>query len=280
MKNSSSEKFFYLIAIMAVCGFHALLFVLFRFETPEKGAEDQNIRHLANVTMLPIEKNPALPWQANLIASLELLDPTVLSLPNTSYGFSNVRSLEFERPFSEITAYDMAVELTPAPPFSPIQIGDPVDDLIHAVNSKSRLEIASDFHDVSPPTRVGSNIYWTNADGTILDRLPSVSLSKETDDDKQLITSGPTQLQVILVETLVRVRLLGSCGNPQLDEIAVKTLRRYFLAEQSKSTTDVKTNYELDGGNSVIYAHWRFASEVSETVNLNAEDLPDDWNRF
>ena len=271
MKKSSSEKFFYVIATIVGAGFYALLFSLFKFEIKAKATKDKSYRHLADVIMLPIEKNPSLPWQKNLIAALDLLDPTIMSLPNTSYGFSNVRNLEFERPIRPLAPYNIQIEFQSTLQHKPLQFTAPIDDLLHAININNRLEIGPISNDESSDPPLKPSVYWTDIDGNILDHLPPISVSDVIKGEEQRITSGPTPLQVVFSDNLVRVRLQGSCGDPQLDQIALTNLLRYFTAEQAKSTSGTQNESEVRKAIK-IFAYWRFANEINETVNINMED--------
>lgn len=278
MKKSYPDKFSLAIAIILSLGFYTLLFFLFRFHIRVVEVNKKPLRRLADVMMLPLEKNPVLPWQKNLIASLELLDPTIMSLPNSSYGFSNVRSLEFERPLKPLTPYQMMMELT-TPPSSPSLLPTPpIDDLLFAINQKNRLE-RNVSHGKSTTVGLDSVVYWTNGEGDIQERFPKISLDEFTEEGQKLTTLGPTQLQVSNRKDVVRIKVLNSCGNPRLDKMAVDSLRRYYTKEQAKVSPDVADN-EGPKKIATIFAYWRFADQVDETPNIDIKENLRDWDRF
>ena len=280
MKKSHPEKLFIVIATILASGFYGILFVLFNFETKVKATEGKNYRNLADVIMLPLEKNPTVPWQESLIASLELLDPTIMSLPNASYGFSKVRSLEFERPVREHTPFQLEIEYSPHIHNSSLVFTELIEDLLRAINVNNTLESATTLRKESSWPSLDSSVYWTDVNGTVLEHFPLVSLEQSIDGEERIATSGPTELHVIFQDDLIRVKVISSCGNPKLDELAVNSLRRYFMVKQSKSLPNAEKIADEFKGKSKIYAYWRFTREVDETMNINPEDGSDDRHWF
>ena len=166
MKSPPSGKLYLFLAFILSGGYYALLGVSFNFEPETVQFEKRGYRPLADVTMLPIEKNPALTWQRNLIASLELLDPTIMSLPNISYGFSKIRSLEFERPLQPLSSFPVEVGYISVPQTSRIQFTPPILDLIYAINIGKSLEPNSSqrkVNDLLSPKK--SQVFWTDGQG-------------------------------------------------------------------------------------------------------------------
>ena len=274
MKKSYPEKFSVVIAIFLSFGFYMLLFALFQFRPRTAPSEDKPFRHLADVIMLPLEKDPIFPWQKNLIASLDLLDPTIMSLPHAVYGFSNIRNLEFERPVKPLTPYQMDVEFASPAPTSESIVTKPIDDLFSAMNSNNSFEPALST-DKQPSVVMDSVVYWTNDEGTVQEKLPAISLKEIAKDDKKLTTLGPTHLFVLYRGGFARIQLVNSCGNKQLDKVAINSLRRYYTKEQAKLTSNT-SNSERKKEGIDIFAHWRFAEEIDESININGKDHHND----
>ena len=278
MKKSYTDSVFLVSAIILSLGFYALLFLPFQYQARVAPIKDKPFRHLADVVMLPLDKSPLFPWQSNLIASLELLDPTIMSLPNASYGFSNVRNLEFERPIKPLAPYQMRIDYAPAPAPSQFVATPPIGDLFFAMNSTHFLK--QHTPQSHPGARLDSSVYWTNAAGDIQEYLPSISLKDVTTNGQKLTTLGPTQLEISYRGNLARVKVLTSCGISQLDKMAVDSLRRYFTREQAKLPASSSSSSEEGLEGNQVFAYWRFASEVRESANIHSKEKLYDWDWF
>ena len=277
MKNSYPDSLSWIFAIILSLGFYALLFFPFQFQARVTPSKNKPVRHLADVVMLPLGKDSNFPWQNNLIASLELLDPTIMSLPNSSHGFSNVRSLEFERPIEPLPPHPIGADLAQEPVQTQFFVTPPISDLFSVINATHFLE--HQLPKPKPRLTMDSTVYWTNEGGEILDHLPSISLKDAAENGKKLTTFGPTQVVISYRGDLARVKLLNSCGIPRLDKMAVDSLRRYFTKEQAKLTA-TSSNKQEAKKDTQIFAYWRYASEVSESANIHSENKLYDWDWF
>ncbi len=229
---------------------------------------------LADVTLLPLDTEPVYPWMANLVASLELLDPTVLSLPNTSKGFSKIRNLEFQRPLVPVEPHEFEIHFDTALTFPALTLTEGVSDLMLSMHHGKVRELAP-IHVAEPPP-IASQVLMVNDAGGIIDYLPPLSMDTAAGDGGPLITEGPTRLHVSMRKALVRVQLEQSCGNSELDQLAVGALRQYYILEIA-NTPDPEIGVIRDP---VVWIHWRYRPEIEERRELQMEELFDDTHQF
>lgn len=261
----------YLIASVLAVSCYVAGAALFKVDNGPRAADKKATRSLATITMLPIERTPAFNWQRNLIASLDLLDPTIMSLPNATFGFSGARSLEDELPIQDPSPVEFTfrqstnpsppeIAITPPPPSSaPLLIEE---DLNAAWATQATQE----------PPPMEPRVYWTDDSGTAVPRMPDLDLGAIAAGDTPIVTSGPTRLRVLSQVASVRVRIVQSCGQPALDQLAVRQLRNYLAIMAAKGES-----MPTGDSSGAYYAHWRWLPFVQEKKVFDTEEWHDQY---
>ncbi len=264
-------KLQYFIASLIVSFIYFILFTGFKL-APGETALTKPVRELADVTMLPIEPNAPFRWQRNLIATLELLDPTIMSLPNTSYGFSRIRNLEFERPLEPLPSYEFDIQLQDQAPAGEIYFIEPVGDVLESFNHERLTKLDSKLQVSSKPSPIAPDVYWTDQNGAVQTDLAHMSLADIVSDETAFTTTGPTVVSLSSRNELVRVRLIKSCGNPILDQRAVDHLHRTFAVRYAKTASSDTNGMLGDDRTLILSAHWRFAEGIDDDDHIGEEN--------
>lgn len=261
----------YLFATALAVGCYVAGAVLFKIDNGPRAADKKATRSLATITMLPIERTPAFNWQRNLIASLDLLDPTIMSLPNATFGFSGARSLEDELPVQAPPPVEFTFRQSTVPSPPEIAIAPPPP-------SSAPLLIEEDLNafwaakaaQKAPPME--PLVYWTDDSGTAVPRMPDIDLAAIANGDAPMITSGPTRLRVLSQAASMRVRIVQSCGQPALDQLAVRQLRNYLVIMAAKGES-----MPTGDSSGTYYAHWRWLPFVQERKVFDTEEWHDQY---
>ena len=257
------SKTYYFLAIVIVLSFYGILVFLFSFKAPVMNIDNSQPGYLADVTMLPIERDPKFTWQRNLIASLDLLDPTVLSLPNPRYGFSVVRNLEFERPIEDFKPDKIKLQYSPRPPLSKILFNNSTTTLVDIVRFKGINDL-----DGAMPTPIlyqkyDPFAYWTKESGDIVESIPPIPSEEIERLDDGTTVDGPTFLSVSIERDFARIRIVDSSGNKQLDELAISYLRRHLMKQLWAAQTEIDSEISTNDEN-VLVVHWRYLDNIKE----------------
>ncbi len=265
-----------LFAFIGATLFYGGFIVLFDY-TPSLNAHNQP-SHLADVIFLSIDKSQANDWQKNLIASLELLDPTVLSLPNPHHGFSRIRSFEFERPVEPFPDYEFTIAEIQHSLFPPITLTTPINDVLAAINNfqNSQLQINQDATPKYPT--LNATMYWSNHRGEIMPRIPIIPNDALSRLGDQIVTTGPSIFLAEQHQKLTRIKIVTSCGAPELDQIGLLHLQQYFSRIHFLSPAEGEDNNAMlipDHG--LILGHWRLVPGINEQKTMQKEkpfDVP------
>lgn len=167
-------------------------------------------------------------WAENLYEWARLRDPTLLVLPNESRGFSKVRHRDLEIAPAEVPAYEFQVEAMAEKPHSPIAITGPETPLTEKLLAAWRSTRPARLEPViiQPFAR---GIFWRFHDGRPLTNPPDVSMDAVRSALNEAgFPKYPTSIRVSRLEAspTARVRVLQSCGNPVLDNLAVRAVRQ------------------------------------------------------
>lgn len=212
---------------------------------------------LPRVVMLPVDGPAVNPWHGQLLAWLDLRDPTVLSLPNSRYGFSKVLEGESARPLEERRVTGTLAEPAAAFQAAVPRIGpEPPEDVMGAVVtarlSRPRLQLPR-FAGV--PARHRQEPAWIDGRGLVLAWMPVPDLPEGAAASpppeavtellfERLPAAGDRQLPPVL-----RVRVVRSCGDARRDVAAAVTGRQVFqrrsLAEQAAVWLDGRERWRM-----------------------------------
>ena len=271
-------KTYYFIAALIVLGFYGILASLFTFEARVLAFENEEPEYLADVTMLPIEKDPQIPWQRNLIASLDLLDPTVLSLPNARYGFSTVRNYEFERPLEDSQPLDLDFQYNIRPPLPELTKNPTIENLAEINLLEGRPTNLTQIPTYIEYQQYDPFAYWTKENGELMESIPPIP-GKEFDQFNEEITiSGPTYLSISVQPDFARVKIVKSCGDNEVDRLAENYLRRYLTKHLWAAQKESETKWS-HANNTILLVHWRYLTKVKEADISTIEGVKNDWNR-
>ena len=270
--SRTSRRFYYrrdyLYAIVVVAAVYAAIIFGLRIESSAKAIDSNLEPDLGDVVFLPVERHVPpwqMKWQQHVLAWIDLLDPTIISLPNQTYGFSQIRNMEFERPFADFERMAFAGRYAqrPTPPSLQLTLG--VDDLLQYMERSRRM---------IPPAMAGTQqqvesralgIVWTDENGRTVDGLPVLDLGAYGIDLTVMRrTTGPTRIRVSPYYDQFRVRLIRSCGDTDLDAAAVTHLRRLFSSDNKNQTVLARKASPWLGEDSRFDVHWRFLGAVIE----------------
>ncbi len=267
----------YIIAVGISVMILVIFISLFNIDFGVKSVNGAINNPLSEITMLPIEKNPRYNWQKSLITTIELLDPTIMSLPSTDFGFSQVRNFEFAKKVESVSPVEFKINLTTGNTDMAVYI-DKSPKQLHSVlsSSYSQQSIGIDVVEKEMP-KIESQIYWTNRDGSIIS-----SLTQSFPEVKKILNetskiSGPTVILVAHEKTIIRTQILKSCGNFKFDQIALRHINSNKIKFQSQGNPN---NIQLKSMEQLrLSAHWRFLPEAdfSETIKLEESINVQDW---
>lgn len=247
---------------LALCG--ALLlhvpFLLFRLGPAAPPDSPRN--HRPRSVFIP-SAAPHTPSEKELLAWVQLADPTLLSLPDPAVGFSAPLLAPAPHAYTErVTPAPTATQIaerTFAPPDPP-----PTRSLEADLTRQWPVRIPATPEPPAIPA-LPAAVLWRFADGALLrgmGELPAADLrlALRTGAPRQ-----PTRFRVELpLGAPARVRLQASCGNSDLDRLALQRLGpRVLTWEQDVGRRELSPETEpftLDPGRSrVVEVEWRLA---------------------
>ena len=176
-------------------------------------------------------------WEPELIAWAEVVDPTLISLPHTTLGFSSVRLGKTHRLKVSIPAYKPRIDevdykLTPA---LELQLsGFNFSDLSTPPLQRPKLPVKA-----PTPKPVPQRVIWRTGQGQtiphMLRRLPD-DIQKQV---KPEALTGPTVIEIQKMRDFVRLRLLQSSGSRLLDRFATRLIgKKTAVAEAGKNSPE------------------------------------------
>ncbi len=250
---------------------------LFKIDFGIKATNTSANKPLSEITMLPIEKNPHYNWQRSLITTIELLDPTIMSLPSTNFGFSKVRNLEFAKKAGVVSQVDFKIDLTSESQDEPVKINTSPKSLISVFsNAYSQRSSNIDYVKEKMP-KIENHVYWTNRDGRVYPSLtqPLSNLKKSAIEPGKI--NGPTVILMIREKSIIRTQILESSGNDELDKIALRHINKTRVKVQS--TGNAKNAILNLKDQLVLYVHWHFLpdSDFSEALKSKDSIHVQDW---
>lgn len=184
-------------------------------------------------------------WERELYAWCFLADPTVLSLPDERFGFSDLRRGERILPLTAVSAYaEPAIPIvTDAfPEFAPVIPFEPFATAAGAKTTAPPVAIPEPEAVVALPTA----ILWRQADGTGMTPPPGW----DPDAARAVLRGEPLPSTVTCLEIdreppfdrrleCARVRIVQSSGNVAADLLAVRSVQTsLFQAERARDADD------------------------------------------
>ncbi|MFA6568477.1 MAG: hypothetical protein WCS96_09720 [Victivallales bacterium] len=236
-----------ILAVLVTVAAHLALYFIFILPKP---SESKIAPDLKKVVFLPLDKMPDSPVMANVIRWLEYGDPTLISKPSQKHGFSSVyhvsglRSPEPDldyrilhgRPKIKTSGFEevkldkepLGRELSKASDYKPAPV-PPAPFKIHKRN---------------PPEYP----CWRKDDGETLPQL-FADVDEIRKKIQTLRPEGKTVLKVTFYsnEFQPRPKVSVSCGNGELDSLAVETLiAKTALLPSSDRKTDEPCYIEIE----------------------------------
>lgn len=253
-----------IVLTAALCGAAAL------FEVKEPENEGLVPKQASQVVSLPdpLPRGTAPDgWQARVLAWADLRDPTVLSLPHPTRGFSGVRANEFERPVQDVVMAHFVFEAEELPrmaAFAPQTV--PV--LLHEEIVRQTRLAPPTVPSAGKRTVRPTGILWLDKDGAEQADIPPLVLPDPVDMEPQSIT-GDTVLNVRSDGKMLRVRIVRSCGSAALDGLALQHVRSDVLKRDPVPLgTEAKP---LADQNRELLVVWRNHPAVSDRRSLGED---------
>jgi hypothetical protein len=236
-KGSKAGRDLILAVIITVVA-HLVLYFIFILPKP---SESKIAPNLKKVVFLPLDKMPDSPVMKNLIRWLEYGDPTLISKPNQKHGFSSVYYVSGLRAPEPDLSYGIlrnkpkmktngieGIKLEKEPVVREVT---KVSDYIPAPIPQPPFQIQKK----NPPEYP----FWRKDDGKILPQLFS-NVDEIRKKIQELHPEGKTVLKVMFYskEFQPRPKVQVSCGNTELDTIAVDTIigRTALLSSSDRKT--------------------------------------------
>lgn len=228
-------------------------------------------------------------WVKNILAWRDVLDPTILFLPNQTYGFSIVYDGDFDRTAQNFERLEFGIEHQPLPSLSQASMSAGSDDFLEKMEY-ARLVLAPTIADAPVAMSRPQAILWTGRDGQPVQLLPELALPDAL-KDRSFTTNGTTRIVVHasgpMFPLAMRSRMSTyadnvqctgrrftitrsrSCGVTELDSLAVAHVTKWFnSAEAQTAMAEKAPAWLLDPA--YFECHWRLLPTITE--NPQPED--------
>ena len=162
-------------------------------------------------------------WEGEIRAWCKLADPTLLSLPNESLGFSRVRRQERVLPYSDVPPYEYSSAFTPERPLPELALAEdprPLADEISGTWESFPAPVPPD----PVATALPEGIIWRLPDGTVLDGMPALPEDDVRVAMAEKMPTAPTRIEVCRDARRLRVRVRRPSGSPQLDLLLLRVV--------------------------------------------------------
>lgn len=155
-------------------------------------------------------------------------DPTLLTVPNEYFGFSIIRNGKRQLPVKNISEYSFTIETTDEMPFIDINLGETFANLPNEISYAWQLNLTAIPEKMLPPSKsvYPNSFIWRLLDGRVINLpLPKDEMVKQ-ELEKTMLTANATRFLIYRIsKDRVRVRVEKSCGNKELDLMAIKVLK-------------------------------------------------------
>jgi hypothetical protein len=239
---------------------HVLFFRAFKAQSPQ-ASKQPGTRSEPDCVLLSPDRQGWY-WEKELRAWCKIADPTLLSLPNETLGFSSVRHQ------GKIEYYTGAPVFLPQVPLAseasvpelPVNLGLEVSEAIRKTwpIRPPQMPLAL------PPSRLPETVLWRLSDGTPLKDLPNYSKEQVLEVVKTLPPAGATRIEVVKSWRLLRFRVVQSCGNRDLDMLALGDLKEKLQPLSTGSERALSAELEsllpmVDGESHTVEVEWRLS---------------------
>lgn len=223
------------LGLLAAVVIHYGLTAALRF-APDKD-EKRRARKDPIVTTITGRGNLQI-WEPELIAWADVVDPTLISLPHTTLGFSSVRLGKTHRVDIAIPGYKPEIkEVNHENPggLDFALSGFNFEDLSTPPLQMPRLPVKAPI-----PNPVPQRVIWRTGQGKtiphMLRHLPD-DIQKQVDPEA---LTGPTVIEIRNMRNFVCIRLLQSSGSHELDRFATRLIgKKTAVAEATKISPQV-----------------------------------------
>lgn len=229
--GSDSGRKTLFMAIAAALLIHALLLVMFNLPEHEKLPEEKKLLKVSSIALND-------PGNRNIAGWIKNHDPALMLSPGHTGGYSSVLNADHPRKI---------LEDLPSPPLLSMP-GNPENrgNVRQVAAGSSAFELPSETFVLqcnkksnSTPKSICAVMYRNQCVSGVLEMLKKVPASASV-HGKRISKNMTTVLRVLpprFQDTLPRIELESSCGNAELDSLAMRSATSYF------SGTSVDGNY-------------------------------------
>lgn len=270
-KQVLPKRLFTELAILCAVAIHVFLVAGFRISTAPKQTEVQKTE--PQCFLLAPHQYASSRWEQKLWWWTRMKDPTLLSQPDEQYGFSDVRTDPLSWPYTAPPSYRFTAALTGEPEPFPIQLLGKYPGVSDKISTSfPRVEVEVPHIDIT--MSLPEKVIWRTVDSSLIKSPPAMKMSRQKLNDLLQSTSvtAPTTIEVMRHQGLARARIRESCGNQQLDLLALDALQEGLedLPENAPETVhaDAIPPYVPEQGDTrVIDIEWRLMQRVSDKGN-------------
>lgn len=232
------------MAVLTVCFLAFLMVGLFRIET----SSDINSADEDDHSFVIMPRSDDNKYLLEQEARDALDDPTILSLPNSKFGFSKFAEIgdEPEKPALpdyEVKLQEVVLTATERVPLVGVYPDPGIDGDVAIVRPQlAPVELNSGM------TTFSKRIVWLEDGKEILSPISEADLSDVKDLQK---LSKTTQVRVVKLKESHVVFLISSCGVAKLDELVLKytqgKLKKFFTgeAQEKEIPQDILVDWRL-----------------------------------
>jgi len=254
------------VALLVALVLHGLMLVGFRASSPETGqlsvASDPGC-------VLLSDKGERSRWEDELVAWADLLDPTLLSLPNETRGFSAIRCEMREARVQSIPAHTLDAEMAIEGGFDALRLSRDCPSLSVA-SGDTWLPALSPPPPAPLPSVLPTHALWRFPDGTVIDTLPRYTPAQVQAIVGTTVLTSATRLEITNDGKSVRVVIRRSCGLPELDLVPyhdiLDVLKPFMTyAEKLGDRTGAPWFLPTAGDSLVLEVEWRLVPPRTES---------------
>jgi len=265
-RKAASERLCSELALLTTLLLHAGLLYGFKVQTcvgrHVAAVSEPDCILVSPATELPQRPGPR-DWEKQIHAWCFLADPTLMTLPDDTVGFGEVRRNERSLPVTEAPVFQCTVALIEERQLDELTLSSALASVDHEVSAKWPL--AELPRRETPPTcRLPDGLLWRLADGTVLRDVPDVA----EEDVREALAEGSSPSEASRIEIdrtgeFGRIHVRRGCGNPRLDLLLVRALRkRMFRSEFQGESATAKASSDCIpalGKQSAFEVEWRLA---------------------
>ncbi len=255
------------LAILITLVFHLLFLGVIKLQ-PRGPAAPVAVDEPECVLLSPPDSRE--PWEHELIIWAELLDPTLLTLPNEERGFSVVRRKERVIPLRPAPAHEPRVVFAAENKFQTVDLTEDMAAPPVLISTSWVPEFPKPQPGPSPSV-LPVAVVWKWSDGTLVDGMPvhTAEVIRQLADGA--MPSAPTAIDVHYDGRSIRVLVSRSSGVRALDLLALADVRA-LLKPYIKYPASVAAAASLpallsaEGGVKTVEVEWRLLPRSGEST--------------